>query len=65
MQGESVTASSCAALEEEGRKPWHTGPSWLVDKSWAQLALCSGMGSAFPAADLGCDYILELRVMAN
>lgn len=65
MQRESVTVSSHAALEEEGRKPWHVGPSWLLDKSWAQLGLCSGMGSEFAAADLGCNYIVELRVMAK
>lgn len=61
----SVTASSCVAQEKEGRKLWHVGPSWLVDKRWAQLALCSEMGSEFAAADLGCDYIVELRLMAN
>jgi len=65
MQRESVTASSHAAQEEEGRKPWHVGLSWLLDKSWAQLALSYGMGSEFVAADLGCDYIVELGVMAN
>lgn len=66
MQRESVTASSHAAQEEEeGGKPWHVGPSWLLDKGWAQLALCSGMASEFAAANLGCDYIVEQRVMAN
>lgn len=59
----SVTEPCCPG--GGGRELWHVGPSWLLDKSWAQLALCSGMASEFAAAELGGGCFVELRVMAN
>lgn len=50
MQSASVTAEPCCTGEREF---WHAGPSWLLDKRWAQLPPCSGMGSEFAVADLG------------
>lgn len=50
MQSASVTAEPCCTGEREF---WHAGPSWLLDKSWAQLPPCSRMGSEFAVADLG------------
>lgn len=63
MQSASVTAEPCCTGGE--REFWHAGPSWLLDRSWAQLASWSGMGSEFAVADLDWNYIVELRIMAN
>lgn len=61
MQRESVTASSHVVIAGGGKEVQACRTFMVVGEVMGTAG--TGMGSEF--ADLGCDYLTELREMAN